>query len=106
MLPGCRLDFTTDAAAQCACWTQAAGIVDTIKAQGCIGVMTDLSKEMKTQKKDCIDTFSSCKKAQDAAVRLTYACQNTAEQSLNMTKIQEDAGVTIIADRLALSMEK
>merc|ERR1719427_994124 len=62
---GCRLDFTTDAAAQCACWTQAAGIVDPIKAQGCIGVMTDLSKEMKTQKKDCIDTFSSCKKAQD-----------------------------------------
>ena len=70
VLPGCRLDFTTDAAAQCACWTQAAGksslqfcspaycllqgIVDTIKAQGCIGAMTDLSKEMKTQKKDCI----------------------------------------------------
>jgi len=103
---GCRLDFTTDAAAQCACWTQAAGIVATIKAQGCIGVMTDLSKEMKTQKKDCIDTFSSCKKAQDAAVRLTYACQNTAEQSLNMTKIQEDAGVTVIADRLALLIEK
>jgi len=53
-----------------------------------------------------LDTFSSCKKAEDAAVRLTHACQNTAEQSLNMTKIEEDAGVSVIEGRLALLLAK
>ena len=51
---------------------------------------------MREAKSDCLDAFTLCKKAEDAAVRLIGDCMYYATQDLNQTNISKQAGAEII----------
>ena len=58
--------------------------------------MSKIAKDMREAKSDCLDAFTLCKKAEDAAVRLIGDCMNYATQDLNQTNISKQAGAEII----------
>jgi len=93
----CR-KLSTSGANQCICWITLQGTVDGIKALSpkCIQTMDNMAKDMKAAKKTCTDTFSECKKAEDASVKLISDCMNFDVQALNQSKIADDAGSKII----------
>jgi len=71
----CRTDdkYTTDGAAACECWNNVATILKNTKESGdCSAVQ--YAKAIKKFKNDCVSTFSSCRKQEDAAVQLVYTC--------------------------------
>merc|ERR1711892_776132 len=93
----CR-KLSTDGTAQCACWTTIQSTVNDIKALSpkCVQTMETMAKDMKDAKKTCTKTFSLCKKAEDASVKLINDCMNFDVQALNQSKIADDAGSKLI----------
>jgi len=93
----CMENFKTDATLQCTCWESAKLSVENIKklSPKCIQNIDSMAKKMKNDKKACIDAFIKCKKAEDASVRLINDCMNFDVQSLNQSKIAEEAGSKI-----------
>merc|ERR1712106_389610 len=93
----CR-KLSTDGTAQCACWTTIQSTVNDIKALSpkCAQTMETMAKDMKDAKKTCTKTFSLCKKAEDASVKLINDCMNFDVQALNQSKIADDAGSKLI----------
>ena len=65
--------------------------MDEIKALSpkCIQTMDKMAKDMRTAKKTCTDTFTECKKAEDASVKLISDCMNFDVQALNQSKIAD-----------------
>jgi len=86
-----------DGAAQCSCWENAKDHMDLIRSYQpkCTG-MQKIAKQMKTDKKVCIDTFILCKKAEDASVRLISECMQFNSQDLDQAQIAKEAGAEII----------
>jgi len=54
----------------CTCWTEAFAMKSDITACNALNE----ANSVKAKKKTCLDTFSSCKKAQDSAVQYTATC--------------------------------
>jgi len=68
--------YTNNGSAACNCWEKAAIGIVIAKAEGCTKKSGEQAKAVKKQKKKCIDAFSACKKAEDAAVALIHTCMS------------------------------
>ena len=62
----------------------------------CIQTMDKMARDIRNAKKTCTDTFSLCKRAEDASVKLISDCMNFDVQALNQSKIADDAGSKLI----------
>ena len=57
--------------------------------------MQKIAQDMKKAKNVCLNTFTLCKKAEDASVSLIGDCMNLDSQDLNETFIAKQAGSEI-----------
>merc|ERR1712192_320034 len=87
--------YTNNGSAACNCWEKAAIGIVIAKAEGCTKKGKEQAVAVRKQKTKCIDAFSVCKKAEDAAVALIYTCMSgevntnasTAEKDLSVAKL-------------------
>merc|ERR550517_1482696 len=83
------LKLTTDGDAACKCWEEAANMTAAAKklTDDCDSKTTQL--EMKSLKKDCLEAFGKCKKAEDSSVAYIMTCSqdssSSSSSSLNVT---------------------
>merc|ERR1712226_1709314 len=68
--------YTNNGSAACNCWEKAAIGITIAKAEGCTKKGKKQSQAVKKQKNKCIAAFSTCKKAEDAAVALIHTCMS------------------------------
>lgn len=78
----CRTDpaNTSNGAAACACWSQVAADITAVKKEKCQAKST--ANAVKTVKNRCIESFGSCKRAQDDAIGLIHTCMKGEVQSI------------------------
>eukprot|EP00090_Calanus_glacialis_P022044 TRINITY_DN33997_c0_g1_i1.p1 TRINITY_DN33997_c0_g1~~TRINITY_DN33997_c0_g1_i1.p1 ORF type:complete len:355 (-),score=87.36 TRINITY_DN33997_c0_g1_i1:66-1130(-) len=90
----CR-KFETDGAQQCTCWLKLESEVNGIKAlqPKCIQTIDKMGKDMKKAATTCTNTFSLCKKAEDASLKHINDCMNFETQNLNYTQIHANADI-------------
>merc|ERR1712222_298971 len=67
-------DYTNNGSAACNCWEKAAIGIVIAKAEGCTKKEKKRTRKEKKKAQKCINAFSACKKAEDAAVALIYTC--------------------------------
>merc|ERR1712181_7317 len=87
--------YTNNGSAACNCWEKAAIGIVIAKAEGCTKKGKEQAVAVRKQKTKCINAFSVCKKAEDAAVALIYTCMSgevntnasTAEKDLSVAKL-------------------
>ena len=72
-----------------------AGEVNGIKAlqPKCIQTIDKMGKDMKKAATTCTNTFSLCKKAEDASLKHINDCMNFETQNLNYTQIHANADI-------------
>merc|ERR1711936_1197288 len=81
--------YTSDGAAACNCWEKAAIGITIAKAEGCTKKGKEQAQAVKKQKNKCIAAFSTCKKAEDAAVALIHTCMS-GEVNTNASSAEKD----------------
>merc|ERR1711990_464188 len=81
--------YTNNGSAACNCWEKAAIGIVIAKKEGCTKKSGEQAKAVKRQKKKCIDAFSACKKAEDAAVALIHTCMS-GEVNTNASSAEKD----------------
>jgi len=81
--------YTNNGSAACNCWEKAAIGIVIAKKEGCTKKSGEQAKAVKKQKKKCIDAFSACKKAEDAAVALIHTCMS-GEVNTNASSAEKD----------------
>jgi len=81
----CRANeaYTSNGTAACSCWSKAAIGIKIAKEAGCSA--SDTAKQVKAAKKKCVDAFSVCKKAEDAAVSLIHTCMAGEVKNISST---------------------
>lgn len=69
----CRTEFTKNGTAACDCWNEVSQIITNVKTSGECSA-SDYSKAVRKFKETCVETFSNCRKQEDASVELVYQC--------------------------------
>merc|ERR1712141_123506 len=81
--------YTNNGSAACNCWEKAAIGITIAKAEGCTKKGKEQAQAVKKQKNKCIAAFSTCKKAEDAAVALIHTCMS-GEVNTNASSAEKD----------------
>merc|ERR1712088_1264026 len=81
--------YTNNGSAACNCWEKAAIGITIAKAEGCTKKGKEQAQAVKKQKNKCIAAFSTCKKAEDAAVSLIHTCMS-GEVNTNASSAEKD----------------
>merc|ERR1719239_849696 len=82
-------DYTNNGSAACNCWEKAAIGIVIAKTEGCTKKGKEQAVAVRKQKTKCINAFSACKKAEDAAVALIYTCMS-GEVNTNASSAEKD----------------
>merc|ERR1712203_1069362 len=81
--------YTNNGSAACNCWEKAAIGITIAKAEGCTKKGKEQAQAVKKQKNKCIAAYSTCKKAEDAAVALIHTCMS-GEVNTNASSAEKD----------------
>ena len=76
---------TTDGAAACSCWKEAANMTMAAKGLAADCDSQGAQKKMKELKKTCMETFTGCKKAEDSSVSYILTCSSSSSSSSTST---------------------
>merc|ERR1711953_34091 len=81
--------YTNNGSAACNCWEKPAIGITIAKAEGYTKKGKEQAQAVKKQKNKCIAAFSTCKKAEDAAVALIHTCMS-GEVNTNASSAEKD----------------